>query len=117
MEKDLEILSKYENWFYTAVKSDYIRALWKTDFDVLIPIYEKWTGLKSNINTTCGRCKLTFMKRFGELYFKNKEEYEIRKTEKNISSQTNETRGEGEDRILCKKNSRGKKSNDNKKGV
>lgn len=82
MEKDLEILKKYENWFYTAVYADYIRALWKDDFEVLIPIYEKWSGRKTNINTSCGKCKLIFLKKLGELYFKNKEEYESKSNSK-----------------------------------
>lgn len=77
MKNDLEILSKYESWFYSAVYSDYIRALWDSDFKILLPIYEKWTGKKSNVNKQCGKCKLTFMKEFGELYFKNKEKMEL----------------------------------------
>ena len=114
MEKDLEILSKYENWFYTAIYSDYIRALWEKDFEVLAPIYEKWTGLKANLNGSCGKCKLTFIKKLGKLYYKNKEEYEIRKAKEDISTQKNETRSEGKNRICGKANSRGKKQSNNK---
>lgn len=115
MEKDLEQLSRYENWFYTSIKCDYIRALWKSDFDILIPIYEKWTNTKPRINTSCGKCVLDFIKRLGKLYYKNKEDYEVRQTKEDISQKKNKTRSEGEDRILCKKNSRGQKSNGNKK--
>lgn len=75
MKNDLEILSKYESWFYTAVNSDYIRALWKDDFDVLVPIYEKWTNTKSDVTMNCSKCKLSFIKKLGKLYYKNKEEY------------------------------------------
>lgn len=73
MKNDLEILSKYESWFRTAVNCDYIRALWESDFKILVPIYEKWTGRNPKLNNTCGKCKLNFMKEFGKLYFKNKE--------------------------------------------
>lgn len=73
MKNDLQILSKYENWFYSAVYCDYIRALWDSDMAILVPIYEKWTGQKTNMNNACAKCKLDFMKRFGKLYYKNKE--------------------------------------------
>lgn len=86
MKTDLEQLKKYESWFSSALYYDYIRALWKADMDVLIPIYERWTGKKSNINGSCGRCKLEFMKKFGKLYFKNKEEYE--REQEQVSGQT-----------------------------
>lgn len=115
MKKDLEILAKYENWFYTATKCDYIRALWESDFNILVPIYEKWTGSKANINNGCSKCKLDFIKKLGKLYYKNKEEYEIRQTKENISQTQNETRSEGEDRVYSKRNSRGKKQSSNKK--
>lgn len=115
MEKDLEILSKYENWFYTAIKADYIRALWETDMNLMISIYEKWTGEKIKVCPTCAKSKLNFVKKLGKLYYKNKEEYEIRKTKENISQTQNETRSEGEDRVYSKRNSRGKKQSSNKK--
>lgn len=82
MEKDLQILQKYESWFHSAIYSDYIRALWKSDFDVLIPIYEKWTNIKVDTNFSCGKCKLNLIKKLGKLYYKNKEEYEKQSEQK-----------------------------------
>lgn len=76
MKTDLETLSKYESWFYSALNCDYIRALWKNDFEILVPIYEKWTGTKVTTNLSCGKCRLAFIQKLGKLYYKNKEEYE-----------------------------------------
>ena len=74
MEKDLEILSKYENWFYTAIKADYIRALWETDINLMISIYEKWTGEKIKVCPTCAKSKLKFIKKLGNLQKGRKKE-------------------------------------------
>lgn len=46
MKEDLQILSKYESWFHSAVYCDYIRALWDSDMAILVPIFEKWTDRK-----------------------------------------------------------------------
>lgn len=76
MENDLKKLEKYESWFLCAIKSDYTKALWKSDFDILIPIYKKWTNESTaNINFGCSTCKLNFIKKLGKIYFKKKEEY------------------------------------------
>lgn len=101
MKKDLEILEKYEPWFHSAVYADYMRALWKSDFDVLVPIYEKWTGRKITNNFTCSKCKLNFIREFGKLYYKNKEEYEKQSKQKarEISHNAN---GGREGDIECK---------------
>ena len=72
--KDLEILKKYESFFTTALKSDYIRAIWDSDMNVMIPIYEKWTGTKYTGCFNCSKSKLEFMKKLGKLYFKKIEE-------------------------------------------
>lgn len=76
MENDIELLKKYESWFNSAVYYDYIRAIWKSDLEVLIPIYEKWTGKKITVGD-CSKCKLDFMKKLGQLYFNNKEKMEL----------------------------------------
>lgn len=102
MKNDLQILSKYESWFYSAVHCDYIRALWDNDMKVLIQIYEKWTGKKSNVNKSCGKCKLNFMKEFGKLYFKNKELIE------NEDGKNTEQRSEGQSEVCSRTNSKRK---------
>ena len=75
MKEDLNKLNKYESYFKTAINSDYCRALWKDDFDILTTIYKKWTGEEIITNMNCNTCKLKFMKKLGKLYFKYKEEY------------------------------------------
>lgn len=98
MKEDLEILSKYENWFYTAINLDYIRALWDNDMNLLIPIYERLTGVKANVNS-CGKCKLNFMKKLGKLYYK------IIENGENI-----EQRSEGQSKVCSRTNSKRKQS-------
>lgn len=101
MKTDLEILDHYESWFHSAIYSDYTRALWKSDFDVMLPIYVKWTGTTPNINYNCSKCKLNFVKRLGKLYYKYKEDYEKQSKQKarEISHNGN---GSGEGNIECK---------------
>ena len=93
MKEDLQILSKYESWFHSALYCDYIRALWDSDMAILITIYEKWTGQKANMNNACAKCKLEFMKKFGKLYYKNKEENMEIENGKNIEQGS---KGKGE---------------------
>lgn len=105
MKTDLEILEHYESWFHSAIYSDYTRALWKSDFDVMLPIYVKWTGTTPNINYNCSKCKLNFVKRLGKLYYKYKEEYEKQSEQKSGQSkeiQRNEGR-EGDNRRQSKR--------------
>ena len=101
MLSDLEILSKYESWFYTAVNSDYIRALWKNDFEILVPIYEKWTNTKLNLNMSCGKCRLAFIQKLGKLYYKNKEEYESKSNSE--SGEKDELHEQGRKRAIRQK--------------
>jgi hypothetical protein len=75
MKKELKTLEKYENHFRTAIKFDYYTALWQADFDIIVPIYRKWTKDNNKIILSCGKCRLDFIKKMGELYFKNKEIY------------------------------------------
>lgn len=104
MKEELDKLEKYESFFRTAISSDYCRALWKDDFDVLIPIYKKWTGEEMVSNMNCGACKLKFMKKLGKLYFKYKEEY-------GTKSETNQEQSEQETRKTnVHSNKRGKRN-------
>ncbi len=93
MEQDINILSKYESWFHSAIYSDYIRALWQRDFDVMIPIYEKWTNKKADTNFNCSKCKLNFIKKLGKLYYKNKEEIKNKEYEKQPKEESRTTLG------------------------
>lgn len=101
MKTDLEILDHYESWFHSAIYSDYTKALWKSDFDVMLPIYVKWTGTTPNINYNCSKCKLNFVKRLGKLYYKYKEDYEKQSKETEGKSERT-SNGSGERNIECK---------------
>lgn len=102
MREDIERLSRYESYFNSAIHADYIRALWDSDMKLLISIYEKWVGNKYTGCITCGKAKLDFMKRLGELYFKNKELLMEKENGKDIE------RGPEEEGEVCKQvNSRG----------
>ena len=93
MKNDLLILKKYESWFHSAIYANYTRALWQSDYNVLVPIYEKWTGTSAKINMSCSKCKLDFVKRLGKLYYKNKEEIENKeKYEKQSEPQAGESK-------------------------
>jgi len=78
MKKELKALEKYENHFRTAIKFDYYTALWQSDFDIIVPIYRNRTDDNNKIILSCGKCRLDFMKKMGELYLKNKKEYGTR---------------------------------------
>lgn len=92
MEKDLEVLKPYESNFRTAINSNYSKAIWQSDMNILIGIYYKWTNTKPSINMNCSKCKLDFIKRMGKLYFKKLEEYdEKRKIQANKEQSQQET--------------------------
>lgn len=102
MKNDIEQLKKYEPYFHSAINCDYIRALWDSDMKILISIYEKWTGTKYTGCMTCAKAKLTFMKKLGGLYYKNKELLMEQENGKDIE------RGPKEEGEVCKQvNSRG----------
>lgn len=89
MINDLDILKKYENHFRSAINSNYCRAIWKSDIDVLVSIYTKWTNTKPNLNMSCSKCKLDFIKKIGKLYYTKLEEYEKSKTNKTREKKKN----------------------------
>lgn len=73
--EEIQILDKYEDRFFSAINAQYIRAIWKSDVDLLKPIYERVTEQKYNMCMNCAASKLKFMKDLGKLYYahKNKE--------------------------------------------
>lgn len=102
MKNDIQVLSKYESWFTSAVYHDYMRAIWESDIKILLPIYEKWTGNKINLSSACGKCKLEFMKKLGKLYFNNKEKIELE------DGKNTEQRSEGKGEVCSRTNSKRK---------
>lgn len=68
-KKELAVLEKYESYFRTALKSDYIRNLTDAQCDELLKIYERASGRKYPLCKRCGTSKLAFIKEVGKKYF------------------------------------------------
>lgn len=71
-EAEWQILKKYEDRFYSAIYCQYIRAIWKSDIEKLLPIYERVTEKKYSMCINCPSSKLKFMELLGKIYFKQK---------------------------------------------
>ena len=69
MEEDIKVLEKYENYFHTAIKYDYIKALWDDDLKIIIPIYERLTEQKYTGCSYCSHSRLALMKKLGKIYY------------------------------------------------
>ena len=69
MDKELiKELSRFESYFNTAIKSDYIRCLSAKDKEFLIQVY---TQLGKKIgNKNCSGCVLAMVKYIGTEYYK-----------------------------------------------
>lgn len=64
---DLKTLQPYESHFKTA-KLGYIRGIYHSDIQLLLPLYNK-LGYKLN-NPNCADCILVMFKKLGEAYDK-----------------------------------------------
>lgn len=62
-------LAKYETYFNTAVKADYIRCLSAKDKEHLIEVYHQ-LGKKIG-NKNCNSCVLEMVKYIGNAYYKH----------------------------------------------
>ena len=67
--EELNLLSKYEKQFRTAVYSRYLRAMPVSFYDDFIKI-AKEQGVRVNLN--CGECMLNAVSTIGRLYFAQK---------------------------------------------
>lgn len=66
----------YETQMQTAIRSDYLRNVGRSGLAVLVPIYERVSGVKERVNSNCASCILGFLKRLGAIYFADKAEAE-----------------------------------------
>lgn len=69
-KKELEVLKKYEDYFVTAIKYQYMRNLTIAQIDELLAIYERAAGKKYPLCKSCGTAKLHFIQEVGKRYFK-----------------------------------------------
>lgn len=82
-----EILEKYESYFNTAIKAEYIRGLTSKQINELHTIYQEIFKKKLN-NLTCNSCVFNMVKDLGIYY------YEQLKTEDN-GKKTKKKRSQG----------------------
>lgn len=71
-QEQLEILSKYESNFNTAINADWSRAVGRTGTETIYNIWKAATGTPIKVNPNCSHCVLTLLKDVGRLYFADK---------------------------------------------
>ena len=70
MKPTYKQLSKYEDRFYCAVYSDYVRNIGSQERTDLISTYNEITGNPLTIsNPSCGACVLRVFRTIGKYYF------------------------------------------------
>ena len=78
--KSYKQLSKYEDRFYCAVYSDYVRNVGSKELNELISTYNEITGNHLTIsNPSCGACVLRVFRTIRKYYFDEKEKNQKKK--------------------------------------
>ena len=73
MKPTYKQLSKYEDRFYCAVYSDYVRNVGSRELNELISTYNEITGNQLTIsNPSCSACVLRVFRTIGKYYFDQK---------------------------------------------
>ena len=75
-KEEMEILSKYEQYFHTATKANYTRNPGRTALQEMHRIFKSATGSALGLNTGCGHCIYNLVKAVAVAYYKDKEELE-----------------------------------------
>ena len=75
-KEEMEILSKYEQYFHTATKANYTRNPGRTAPQEMHRIFKSATGSAIGLNTGCGHCIYSLVKAVAVAYYKDKEELE-----------------------------------------
>lgn len=71
--KSYKALSKYEDRFYCAVYSNYVRNIGSKELNELVSTYNELTGNHLTIsNPSCGACVLRVFRTIGKYYFDQK---------------------------------------------
>ena len=83
MKPTYKALSKYEDRFYCAVYSDYVRNVGSKELNELISTYNEITGNHLTIsNPSCGACVLRVFRTIGKYYFDQKDADQKSQTKK-----------------------------------
>ena len=73
MKPTYKVLQKYEDQFYCAVYSNYVRNIGSRELTDLISTYNEITGNHLTIsNPSCGACVLRVFRTIGKYYFDQK---------------------------------------------
>ena len=90
-EEQIKELGQYETYFESAVIADYVRNIPSDKLAKILKIWEEASGEITKGKLTCGVCQLTFFKKVGKHYFKDKkyyasEEYMLKKLQQDVFS-------------------------------
>lgn len=75
-KEEMEILSKYEQYFHTATKANYTRNPGRVALQEMHGIFKSATGSAIRLNTGCGHCIYSLVKAVAVAYYKDKAEME-----------------------------------------
>lgn len=78
-QNELEIVGRWEKNLRTAIRAKYLRHVGRAAIETMVPIYERATGHRVRVNSSCGACVLDFLQRMGAIYFADLEEMEAAK--------------------------------------
>ena len=73
-KEEMEILSKYEQYFHTATKANYTRNPGRTALQEMHRIFKSATNSALPLNTGCGHCIYNLVKAVAVAYYKDKAE-------------------------------------------
>lgn len=92
-KEEMEILSKYEQYFHTATKANYTRNPGRTALQEMHRIFKSATGSALGLNTGCGHCIYNLVKAVAVAYYKDKDELEALAT-KEVKAEATEAKTE-----------------------
>ena len=73
-KEEMEILSKYEQYFHTATKANYTRNPGRVALQEMHQIFISATGSALRLNTGCGHCIYNLVKAVAVAYYNDKAE-------------------------------------------
>ena len=91
--EEMEILSKYEQYFHTATKANYKRNPGRVALQEMHSIFKSATNSAIRLNTGCGHCIYSLVKAVAVAYYKDKEEMEALAT-KEVKAEATEAKTE-----------------------
>ncbi len=92
-KEEMEILSKYEQYFHTATKANYTRNPGRVALQEMHGIFKSATNSAIRLNTGCGHCIYSLVKAVAVAYYKDKEEMESLAT-KEVKAEATEAKTE-----------------------